>query len=478
MPGKQPTAPKPVGPRLKPLFWKKIAVPDKRSIWNELKTTSLSTEDEFEDLVEAFRMDIKEDKSNAKGDRQTSDRKRSIIGSRAATSLLDITRANNIAIMLRRIKTDIREIREAILQVDDHKLSVDELQFIARQLPTPEEINRLKDYPDPSKLAIADRYFCEIMTIPYLSARLTSMIFRRTLSLEVEGIRPELAILRNATLELKRSTRLRTILQFVLKLGNRLNASTFRGGAQGFQMEALVKLKETRTAQTASPCPTLLHYLAKALRRSDPALIQFQEELPHLEEAARLTPQAVFVAAHNISKGLEQVKQTTRLCATNERREEKYLSAMQSFVDNSEPQVTALASMANSVEHSLRDVLAYFGEAGDEAMKPEEFFALVSSFSSDLQKAALELPEEAPSSEPLHQNTGSGGSDGGSIVPPLPNISSQPQRHLKAPSLRKETLRGLGSNSMIRGQFDQTLRSMKDGHRTTRNRLSKIFLDS
>ena len=51
------------------------------------------------------------------------------------------------------------------------------------------------------------------MTIPHLSARLTSMIFRRTLSVEIEGVRPELAILRNATLELKRSTRLRTILQ-------------------------------------------------------------------------------------------------------------------------------------------------------------------------------------------------------------------------------------------------------------------------
>ena len=50
-----------------------------------------------------------------------------------------------------------------ILSVDDAKLSVDELQFISKQLPTADEVNRLKDYGDTSKLAIADRYFCEVL---------------------------------------------------------------------------------------------------------------------------------------------------------------------------------------------------------------------------------------------------------------------------------------------------------------------------
>ena len=73
--------------------------------------------------------------------------------------------------MLRRIKIDIRDIREAIISVDDGKLSVDELQLIARQLPTPEEVNRLKDCPDTSKLAIADRYFCEVPRLLPISVK-------------------------------------------------------------------------------------------------------------------------------------------------------------------------------------------------------------------------------------------------------------------------------------------------------------------
>jgi diaphanous 1 len=64
--------------------------------------------------------------------------------------------------MLKKIKVDIKEIRKAILEVDDEKLSVDDLHFISKQLPTAEEVVRLNDYGEPSKLAIADRYFCEV----------------------------------------------------------------------------------------------------------------------------------------------------------------------------------------------------------------------------------------------------------------------------------------------------------------------------
>jgi hypothetical protein len=50
-------------------------------------------------------------------------------------------------------------------------------------------------------------------------------------------------------------------------------------------------------------------------------------------------------------------------------------------------QVEALTQMSKAVEASLRNLLLYFGEASDgpDARKPEDFFALIASFSSDLQ---------------------------------------------------------------------------------------------
>jgi diaphanous 1 len=70
------------------------------------------------------------------------------------------------AIMLARIKLGHQEIRKAVLAVDDGPLSTDDLRAMARQLPSQEEIIRLRDFGDLSKLAKADQYFGEVRMIP------------------------------------------------------------------------------------------------------------------------------------------------------------------------------------------------------------------------------------------------------------------------------------------------------------------------
>jgi diaphanous 1 len=71
-----------------------------------------------------------------------------------------------VAIMLSRIKLAPVDIRNALLEVDDKTLSVDDLKAMERQLPTTEEITRLKDFEDVSKLAKADQYFFQVGLIP------------------------------------------------------------------------------------------------------------------------------------------------------------------------------------------------------------------------------------------------------------------------------------------------------------------------
>lgn len=42
--------------------------------------------------------------------------------------------------MLARLKLDLSVIRKAIMEIDDDKLSMDELKAIGKQLPTTEEV--------------------------------------------------------------------------------------------------------------------------------------------------------------------------------------------------------------------------------------------------------------------------------------------------------------------------------------------------
>ena len=83
----------------------------------------------------------------------------------------------------------------------------------------------------------------QIMDIPRLAQRLDCMLFRRKFELDIEEIRPDLEVLHFAAKELKTSTRFKTVLQAVLTVGNALNGSTYRGGARGFQLESLLKVR-------------------------------------------------------------------------------------------------------------------------------------------------------------------------------------------------------------------------------------------
>ncbi|CCO31883.1 Formin-like protein 6 AltName: Full=OsFH6 [Rhizoctonia solani AG-1 IB] len=125
--------------------------------------------------------------------------------------MLDITRANNVAIMLKTLKASPVAIREAILAVDDVRLSAEDLIMISKQLPTAEEASRIQDFGDVGKLAEADRYFSEILKIPRLQERLSCMIYRRRLELDIIEAQPDLSILHDAAIELCTSDKLLSI---------------------------------------------------------------------------------------------------------------------------------------------------------------------------------------------------------------------------------------------------------------------------
>lgn len=86
-----------------------------------------------------------------------------------------------------------------------------------------------------------------------------------------------------------------------------------------------MQMKETKTAKGGTDCPTLLHYLARILMRTDPLLVTFIEDLPNLEPAARgivpslttgilfiytfvVSVQTIIQSVNSLVTGLGQVK--------------------------------------------------------------------------------------------------------------------------------------------------------------------------
>jgi len=142
-------------------------------VWNDLKEPPVTLD--IKELEDIFTVDT----STGIKARKSSD---GSAKNQSLTTLLDITRANNVgesshhppilrphilitAIMLARIKLSKNEIRMALLEVEDTRLSTDDLRSIARQLPTQDEVNRLRDFGDLAKLSKSDQYFGEVSTL-------------------------------------------------------------------------------------------------------------------------------------------------------------------------------------------------------------------------------------------------------------------------------------------------------------------------
>ena len=151
--------------------------------------------------------------------------------------------------------------------------------------------------------------------------------------------------------------------------------------------------------------------------------------------------------------------------------------------------------MSSSLDNELRALLAFYGENPDspEAPKPEDFFGLILSFSSSLQKAALEVHDSMPKPEPpspkinVQESTSPSGelvsfsmslsrSTEADAMQTIKGIDAAVQNDTLRPSYSRATGRSVG-----RGELDQAIRSMRSGKRRERlppsRPLSKIFVD-
>ena len=128
-------------------------------------------------------------------------------------TLLSPGRGMHMGIMIRNLRLAPSEVRTAILRVDDTTLSIDNLDKLKRYVPTDDETKLLREYGgEVAKLTASDQYVFEVMSIPRLSERLSCMLCRRKLDMEIEELKPDIVILRAAARELRESPKLKILL--------------------------------------------------------------------------------------------------------------------------------------------------------------------------------------------------------------------------------------------------------------------------
>ncbi|GAO49290.1 FH2-domain-containing protein [Saitoella complicata NRRL Y-17804] len=442
---------------LKPLFWNKIAPQEiSATIWKDIKPDGDLKVDQVKQELDTFFG--KDAPAHAQKGSEVSTK--SAFAKKTRVTLIDLNRANTLAIMLARMRLPYPVIRESLLRIDDTKLSVENLKVIKQYAPTIEEMELVRDYTgDETTLGNAERYFKQVMTIPRLKERVSCMIYRRRFATEIEELQPELMTLHEACREVRNAAKLKQVLFSVLAIGNYLNAASFRGNAYGFQLEALLKLKDVKAnGPSAKATPTLLHYLAHLLVKQNPDALHVLKEMPHLEAAARISSQTILSTVKGLGTGLvgihEEFKALRRMCAAPEG--DGFDKVMTKFVVEADYTMEQVNKAADEVEKEMKEVMGYYGE-NPATVKVEEFFGMVIAFAQALEKANQE--NSIMEVKLLRENGAKEGAKNNLGVPSRDNRLRIPGRS---------------------GDFDNTLRELRGGRRVRREGsrpISRVFLD-
>ena len=198
--------------------------------------------------------------------------------------ILDITRANNIAISLKAFNDfTFRSLAETINDLDpDSKIVGERVQFIPSLLPTPKEIQAIKKYSgDDEKLITAELFFRQLVSIKRIEDKVKVMQTMCTFEEHIEEACAGFNTLQEVCSQVMESEKLIAVLEMVLNIGNLMNAGTLDGGVEAFKFESLSRLSQTKSADGKT---TVLDYIVETfIEKGERQALLLTSEFPHIQ---------------------------------------------------------------------------------------------------------------------------------------------------------------------------------------------------
>ncbi|KVH96621.1 hypothetical protein Ccrd_001289 [Cynara cardunculus var. scolymus] len=159
-------------------------------------------------------------------------------------------------------------------------------RMVEKMAPTQEEELKLGSYSgDVALLGPSERFLKVLVDIPFPFKRLESLLFMSSLQEESSSLKESFSILEYIPVEillvilklfqcnsqvacttLRNSRLFHKLLEAVLKTGNRMNVGTYRGGAQAFKLDTLLKLSDVKGTDGKT---TLLSFVVQEIIRSE-----------------------------------------------------------------------------------------------------------------------------------------------------------------------------------------------------------------
>ncbi|XP_017255322.1 formin-like protein 5 [Daucus carota subsp. sativus] len=405
--------------KLKPFFWDKVlANPEHSMVWNEIKSGSFQFNEEMmEDLFGYTSNNHKTENSSKKNQAAKE--------ALQFTQIIDPKKSHNLSILLKAVNVTTQEVCDAIQE--GNELPAELIETLLKMAPTSQEELKLRLYDeDISKLGPADRFVKTLIEIPFAYQRLEALLFMCSLQNEFGSLKESFKVLEVACTELKNSRLFLKLLEAVLKLGNRMNDGTFRGGAQAFKLDTLLKLSDVKGVDGKT---TLLHFvvleiiksegLRAARKLKDSSSMSDKKVEDMLKDSVQETPEHLrslgLEVVSNLSNELANVKKAAAIDGdmltntvtklgfslkhnkdflynemSSEEAECQFRSTLESFVRQTEFDIMWLLEEENRIGTLVKSTAEYFhGTPGkDEGMR---LFIIVRDFLVMVDKVCQEV---------------------------------------------------------------------------------------
>uniref|UniRef100_A0A7I4YVD0 GBD/FH3 domain-containing protein n=1 Tax=Haemonchus contortus TaxID=6289 RepID=A0A7I4YVD0_HAECO len=333
-------------------------------------------------------------------------------------SVIDPRRYQNCTIMLSKLKLSHREIRAALLAMDDKgKLPKDMLEQMLKFVPSKEEINLLRNavnrHNSPSVLALADRYLYEMAQIPRFEHRLRSLYIIRTFQERFDCLTPHIQSVTKASSAVSSSKKFKQLLALVLALGNYLNYGKRNGNAFGFDLTSLNRLNDVKFAYRSDR--TLLHYILQVIDNRFPDLGKLRRELAAVYDAARYNRNEVLAEIRSLEQGITAVRselafmkeaayqeQLTQVASNEEWKEDQFEAVAKQFVVTACEQYHTLEKLHSEMKAKFSACAAQFCF---DTLNPEEMFGCLAKFLTAFCEAQQQLWTENEHKEQVKRQT-------------------------------------------------------------------------
>ncbi|PAV58340.1 hypothetical protein WR25_14728 [Diploscapter pachys] len=291
------------------------------------------------------------------------------------------------------VKMSYSELKKAILQIDESKLTSD-LEQLRSALPPTDILTKLTEvskeqYEDMPE---GEQFAAYLATIPALPLRLDLIHFHMQFKASVDEIKSMMTTVSEACDELHKSDGFSAFLSIALGMCNYMSASSKNHkDVYAFEMRMLPKLIDTRDIDGRG---TLLHHIAQHMRSTlDAKACRFAaHDMYHCHLAARINPDELqrhinlFVA--NIRK-LENFLSNYKSAGKDDRFEQ----VMKPFLADAKKEQTTIEMMNKKMNSDWTSLAKYFA-FDTKKYKMEEFFNDMKTFKQQFEQVCRDLDNE------------------------------------------------------------------------------------